>query len=124
MWRWILGILAGLAIMAGAILFILSQVFSGISDSVAKVIPKGRLVQTTLAQHLGSVEAEAIFLQVDGASIVTDMAAARDVPIAYWKKSFLYNLIGLAGCERPSDVVRLEPLVAGNVYRAFTSCKS
>jgi|GEM_PF-2088312 len=123
MWRWILGILASLAIMAGAILFILNQVFSGISDSVAKAIPKGRLVQTTLAQYLGSVEAEAVILNADGLFIVTDMAAAREVPIAYWKKNFLYSLAGLSGCDDKRDLIGIEPLVAGNVYKSITRCK-
>ncbi len=122
MWRWALGILAGLAVMAGAILFTLNQVFSGISESVAKVIPKGRLEQTTLAQHLGSVEAAALILRAGGVFIVTDMVAARDVPIAYWKTGFLYSLAGLSGCERRRDAIGIEPLVAGNVYRAITSC--
>jgi len=43
MWRWIIGIRA----------------------AVAKVTPKGQLVQTILAKHLGGVEAEAILLQAD-----------------------------------------------------------
>ena len=122
MWRWIIGILAALAIIAGAILVILNQVFSGISDSVTKVMPKGRLEQTTLAAHLGGVEAEAVLLQTDGLLIVTDMAAARNVPISYWKKNFLYSLVGASGCERARDVIGLEPLVAGNVHRPITTC--
>ena len=91
MWRWISGILAGLAVLAGAVVFMVHQVFSGISDSVAKVIPKGRLEQTTLARHLGGVDAEAIVLRADGWFVVTNVAAARDVPMSYWKKSFLYR---------------------------------
>lgn len=59
MWRWILGLWAGVVVLAGAIAFMVHQVFSGVSDAIAKVIPKGRLERTTLAHHLGGDEAEA-----------------------------------------------------------------
>ena len=50
------------------------------------------------------------------------MTAARNVPMFSWKKNFLYSLVRASGCERASDVIRIEPLVAGNVLRAITTC--